>query len=383
MIDLGLTAADRRAFEQALTSSHSIRVEVDVLDRDENTLGPLGLRVISGAVQVDAQADVDRSLSLTCLDPEGRFNWAPQSPADAGLYADNFLAVRYVVEDVPSVGDVPVPVFQGPVTSVARNGNSLDVQALGKESLFLDPHMAWSSLKIEDRTPVDQAINRILRWQGERRLNLNPQKLRVADPVVVATGTEPWKPAAKIAADANRQLFYDGRGRARLRTYADDASFRFVTGPGGNVLSPPQITYSIDGVRNAVEVLGPQGKGPSVRPRVTAVAERSHPLSPWSLARAGVPRYLVHRIELDKTASKTAMRNMAASSLNSFLMAEVQVAFDALPFPHLEPMDCVSLTSPDLSLTFRLQQFTVPLTATDSASVGFLQRVRVSRRRAS
>lgn len=351
-----------------------------MLDRDEQPLGPLGLRVISGAVQVDNGADVDRVLSLVCLDPAGRFNWAPSSPATAALYADNFLSVRYIVEDVPTVGDVEVPVFEGPITAVQRNGSQLTVTALGKESLYLAPHLAWSSQKIADRVAIDDAIRKILAAFGEKRFALDPQRLRTADPVIIATGAEPWKAAALIAANMNRQLFYDGRGRARLRNYPDPSAFAYSTGPGGSVLSPPQITYSVDRVRNAVEVLGPATKAPAKRPRVVAVAERAHPLSPWALSRNGSPRYLVNRIELDKATSRGSMQATANRSLHDALLAEVGVAFDALCIPHLEPMDIVTLVVGEQRTPFRLTQFTIPLTATDPSSVGFLTHPRITRR---
>lgn len=379
MIELGLTPAQRRTYESTLAATHDMRVEITVLDRNENVIGPLGVAVISGSVSVDADADVSRSLDLVCLDPGSRFQWAPDTPSDTGLYADNFLAVRFVVS-VPGVGDVAVPVFWGPITSVQRNATSLSVSALSKEYLYLSPHTAWTSQKIEDRTPVHEAIRRILAAAGEKRLQLRDQKPRLADPVVVAGGSEPWKVARLIAANAGRHLFYDGLGRARLREYPRDASYVYRTGANGNVLSPPAITYDISNVRNAVEVLGPVTKGPTPRPRVTAVADRSHPLSPWSLSRNGVPRYMVHRIELDKTVAKTRMLQMARTTLTDRLLAEVAVEFSALPAPHIEPMDMAALVMDDMAVPFRCRQFTIPLTATDSASVGFVSRTRVSRR---
>lgn len=380
MIELGLSASDRRAFELALSSSHSMRVEIDVLDRDEKVIGPLGLSVIAGSVQVDSDADVDRALELVCLDPGARFSWAPQTPSEAGLYADNYLAVRYCVDDVPGVGTVEVPVFWGPISAVQRNEQILTVHASGKEYLMLAPHTAWTSLKIEDRTPVDDAIRRILVRAGESRINLNPQRLRLSAPVVVAGGAEPWKVASLIAANADRHLFYDGRGRARLREYPRDASYRFATGAGGNVLTPPAITYDVSAVRNAVEVLGPADKGPTPRPRVTAVARREHPLSPWALSRNGTPRYLVFRRELDKATSRSRMQSLANRELTDRLLAELAVELEALPAPHLEPMDIAALVLDGQTIPFRVRRFTLPLTSTSSMTLGTSVRTKLSRR---
>jgi hypothetical protein len=57
-------------------------------------------------------------------------------------------------------------------------------------------------------------------------------------------------------------------------------------------------------------------------------------------------------------------------------MESVSVSFECLPVPFLEEGDMVAIQTPDYRLSFRLVQYTIPLAAADSMSVGFLKRVK-------
>src|SRR5690606_33235533 len=97
MLTLGLTSNERRAFEEALRSSHTRKIEVEVLNLDGKRLSTISSQLLDGQVNVDLDADVSRSLTLSFLDPAHALNFDTDSPDDGAVYADRMLRVRYGV----------------------------------------------------------------------------------------------------------------------------------------------------------------------------------------------------------------------------------------------------------------------------------------------
>jgi hypothetical protein len=180
-----------------------------------------------------------------------------------------------------------------------------------------------------------------------------------------------------------RQLFYDGAGRVRLRRFPDDPTYTFHDGDGGNVLTRPGVTYDLSNVRNTVEVTGGVPRGAKRRVQAVALPQRSHPLSPWSLARNGEPRFMAIRERNDNIKRKVAAKNRANKILRDRLRAAVSVDFEALVVPHLEEFDVATLDTEDHTVEFVLTRFGIPLTADRAMPVGVNRRIafaRVTRR---
>lgn len=100
MIHLPLTASWKERLLSALRNSHQIRIEVQILDRDEKVIGSLTLpasKIIDGEVQVDSTADVSRSLRLHLLDDNHKLHFDADSPAEGALFGDRFIRVWYQV----------------------------------------------------------------------------------------------------------------------------------------------------------------------------------------------------------------------------------------------------------------------------------------------
>ncbi|WP_036959117.1 hypothetical protein [Promicromonospora kroppenstedtii] len=79
------------------------------------------------------------------------------------------------------------------------------------------------------------------------------------------------------------------------------------------------------------------------------------------MGREGAPRYLVERVENASIRSHAAAKEYAERLLESRIREAVEVSFDALPVPHLDPDDMVSVQTPDFTLKFRLRKFAIPL----------------------
>lgn len=382
MLDLGLTQRQLETFYATLTGSHRARTTLEVLDRDEHVIDTIEDVVMTGSVDVDSKSRPDRTLQVQFVNEGKRFHFAPGGAGDTTMFADNFIRARRQIY-VPQLAElygirawVDVPLFTGPITSVDRDADTIQVTAAGKESLMLEPVPAWRPAHYPKGLRVTDAIRRILAAQGERRIDIPTLPARLRKPVSIGRHTEPWKVARRLADSLDRQLFYDGRGKARLRHLGAHSVWTFRTGEGANVVGdPPARTYTLDEMRNTVEVLGPENEGPAKRLRFVAMPNRGNPLSPWSLARNGEPRYVVETIELDHAKNLAVLRSRGERELEDLLRSAISVDFDAKVVPHLEPGDMIALREDGEHTAIRLRTFTIPLDG-EAMSIGANRRPR-------
>lgn len=376
MLKLGLTATERGAYERALRSSHVRKIVVEVLDLDGTVLSSISPVFLGGQVNVDLDGEVTRSASLQFLDPNHALSFDTDSPDDGALYADRMVRVKYGVVVDSLKRTVWATVFVGPVTKLSRSGDVVQVEAQGKEALVKG--VIWRPLTLKKGARVADAIRTLMRDRGgENRFDFPEVGTRLPKTRSLDRTAEIWATAVGLARSLNRQLFYNGEGVLVLRSYPGSVVYEFTTGTGGDVLSDVNVSYELGDVKNVVEVKGqpPKGKKGSVRGVATAPA--SHPLSPNRLGRKNAPRYLVETVEESSIRTDAAAAKRAQDLLEDRLREVVDVSFDALPIPHLDPGDLVRVKTDDFTGTFRLRQFTIPLSPDGSAvsSVGYLKRV--------
>lgn len=386
MIPLGLSAADQRAFEDALRHSHRVRVLVRMHDRDERIISTWHDHIISGSVQVDTSQRPTRTLDLTMVEPDRAPAWLPDAPGDGALsaFANNYVSVLYGVYVTGLAGGpdwVWVPVFWGPITGLDKDGVQVTVRAAGKESLALDPALLWRPMTLTKGTRRVDAIRRVLLAIGERRGGLPPLRSRLKRTMSLQRHFQPWWAVHRIAAGMNRQIYYDGRGRVQVRVHPNNRAWQFRPGDGGTLLSRPKLSFDTSDTRNIVEVLGPKSDGPPKRIRAVARPKAGHPLSPENLGRNGEPRFLVHTEEDSDIANHGQARRKANELLEDMLRVQVDAQFESLPVPHLQELDLVAVVADGAHIGFRLRQFTIPLTSDESMSVGYQKRVSWRRRR--
>lgn len=377
MIPLGLSGAQHAKFNATLADTHSIAVRVQVLNLAGDRLSDVSDRLLDGQVNVDADADITRTCSLSLLDPNRRLHFDSDSPSDGALYLDRMVRVVYAVK-VPTVGWVSCPVFTGPVTKLDREDAVVTVEASGKEVFAMGA--CWRPMTLKKGHNRIDAIRTILKERaGETRFSFPEGSARLPKDFALGRETVPWLAARRLARGIDKQLFYDGRGVARLRNHPEHVTFRFEAGDGGMVLTEPQVAYTTDEVKNIVWVRGGTPKGKKRAVSYWKAAPRSHPLSPVRLGRNGVPRYLLEVIDDGHIRSVTEAKRVAESKLKQLLLEQVEVNFDALPNPQLDPMDLVRVKTDEFGMTFRLKQFSLPLGTGDAMSLGYVKRVSVDR----
>lgn len=376
MIPLGLSVAGLRALEQQMRSTSQIRVHLTLLNLAGDEVADLSTRLLDGQVNIDTSGETVRQLSATLNDPNHELHLDSDAPGDGALYADRMLRATYGFY-VPNLGRwVDVPVFTGPVATMSRDGGSIQVGCLGKEHLAQG--QAWRPMALKKGMNVADAIRVLLRERaGETNFAFGTTRKRLPKAVSVGRLDSPWVVARRLAEGIGRQLFYDGAGVCRLRTPPSASLFTF---DGDVVLTDPQVTYDLASVRNTVWVKGHKPKGKD-RVTATAVAPRTHPLSPYRLGRNGEPRHLVEVVERDSVRSAKDANGLAHDVLHGLLMEGVEATFDALPIVHLDPLDVVRLSTEVGSITFKLRQASLPLVHSGVMSVGALKRVTPKRRK--
>lgn len=385
MLSLGLTSSERGAYERALRSSGTRRVSVDVYDLNGNILSSIDSVLIDGQVNVDMDAEVSRSASLTYLDPNNALNFDTDSPDDGALYADRMIRIWHITWVAELERHVEVPVFTGPITGLQREGAVVTIEAQGKEALTRGA--IWHPLTLKKGATVTGAIWTLLHdrggetqfdmptaWNGKGRQYTLPRARSLP------RTAEIWATARSLARSINRQLFYNGAGRAVLRPWPDSTVFTFTAGDGGSLVTPVGVTYNLADVKNTVEVIGAPPSDKKAAVRAVAGAPRDHALSPWRLARNGVPRYLLETVEDQSIRSVTAAQELADRVLSQRLLEAVEVKFDSIPIPHLDAGDMVRVQTPEFTTWFRLRQFAIPLAPSGAPvmPVGYLKRVTPS-----
>lgn len=385
MIALGLTSSERRDYINALPDTRPLYVSAYLLDRNEDFRGSLNGMVLDGAVAIDADADVTRSIEIDLLDPKHRLQLSLNSPRRSAVAPGMFL--RVIRHDYVAALDdyVDCPVFWGPITRFERDGAVARVEAVGKESLNLEPRVMWEGFTIRKGTKVVKAIEKVLRKAGERRFNLPDYGTRrLPKDLSVTRHDEGWRVAKRLARSINRQIFYDGRGKVTLRRIPSHPVFKFYAlkrpgYPDPVVLSEPKLTYDFfSDMRNTIEVLGQEPSGDQRRPRYVATPSSRHRLSPSSLSFNGEPGYIVETVENDKIRRTSQAEDLAKSLLKRRLKIGTQLDFESLPVPCLEEMDLARLILADTALNFRMRQFTIPL-GLETMSVGSLKRSKLQR----
>ena len=372
MIKIAKKESDLEELDRVLCESHSIRIRVRMLDLDHNYIDDYSDLFVDGMVSVDADAEITRALDLTLFDPFRRVNLDPDSPGRTSVYMTNMFSIVFVVMNAKRTKTWEIPVFCGPVDDVQRDDVWLDIKCLGKESLSLANLWKGKTFKKNQvRTDVIRFILRVL--CGETKLSIPDKKAKMPNDKKLNTASKPWTVAKALARTMGLQLFYDGRGVATLRKMPSKPVVRF--GPKW-VCSKPKVAYDLRNVQNAVRVIGAKPKKAKHHVQATAVAPKSHPLSPWRIGRGGVPRYLWGDgpIEDDSLRTDAECRKLAKKVLAQGLVEGTEVTWDGLPHPRLQEGDLAYLDTKTVQTAFRARKFTIPLVAGDEASYGYLKR---------
>lgn len=379
-INLGLTQAEMSAYLALLQTHHTIDIEIRLTDLSNNSLGDVSSMLLGGQVSIDSTSDqTTRALTMELLDPNHKLKLDSDAPEDGSIFFTRQAEVIYAIRNPEKTMRFEVPIFCGPLTKVDRIGPVITLEGQGKEKLSMGTVWKGKSYKKGlSKTWVIKDILVDLGGETKRRIRIPDRDAKLPNKVSVDKERTAWTVARSIAQSMGYQLFYDGAGYCRMRKVPSKTVF--VWNQKGALLSNPQVGFSVDEVINAVEVIGGKPKGSKTKITHREVAPQNHPLSPWKMGRFGKPRYYPEVIEDESIKSKKDARKIAKKRLKASLIEQVEVSFESLPIPHLEENDLCRVNSDEFTGTFRLRQMTIPLTADGKATVGYIARVKPSKK---
>lgn len=352
---------------------------MSVLDLNHRYISDVSALLIDGQVNYSLWEKITHAATLTLLDPDSQVGFDTQSPSDNALFADRMIRIVYSVWSELLPRWVDVPIFCGPVTNVSRDDAVLSVECQGKESLYMEPSMAWTAKTYPKGTRLTSTVWDVLKNKGgetkfdlpewtttlPRNYSLSPEHA-IWDFVL-------WVVGSKL----HRQVFYDGRGVLRMRTTSTVAAFTFTE---AHLTSIPKLTYDMSMIRNTVRVKGatPEGKPQIVANRWLPATD---PASSTALSRNGVRRNLVEVVDDSTLVTQAAANAKAQETLDWLRIGNVGFDFESFVIPHLEPGDTFQLTTQNTSIRLRAGQFSIPLRAGQAQSNGSHRRLSSNRAR--
>lgn len=361
MRHLGLTTAQRAAWQQAQRDHGMVSTVVDVLDLEGNQIDTLDDVTVNGQVLVDRRARVSRALMLDVLDPRGVIDFGGDSPDPGTLYFDKMLSVSIRTWVAAIDMHVVCPVFTGPVSAYRRDGASVRVEGHGKEELALGSQ--WDPMVIKAGTPKTDAIKLILDRTGETRYALPDLAVSMPHTMNLGRTVRPWRAAQRIAESMGRQLYYRADGYVALRRPPAQPVYTFSATAGDPDVDPAtvQMTETMAGFANVISVVGGKPRGPKTRVRAVVEAPPHHAMSPANLGRGSAQRRYVHRYENRFIRSHSEAHRVGLQILEDRLRSVTQPRFDSLPIYHAEEGDLVQIDTDDAMVAFRLDRFSLPI----------------------
>jgi hypothetical protein len=385
MLDMGLDYNGVERLIETLLGDRRFMVSVTLLDLNHNTLGSLTPYFYDGQVTINSTAEVTRSSSLTLFDPNRKLPLDGINPTEGALYYDKMVQISYFVWKPLTLDIFEIPVFTGPITEMERNGQFIDIVAMGKEQLALGA--IWSGAWFNPGWKKYDIIRYLMRdLAGETKLDMTYRGDTIASPIGLGPEAKPWTEAQIVADSMGMQLFYDGRGYLRLRQRPTQPNFTFRDGNGGSIITKPKIKYDVGTLRNAVLVRGATPDGAASPITAQALAPAAHPFNHLKLGRIradGVPvgRYLLEVIDDETIATQWQAQNLADVKRDEFLLQGVLISMDTACVPMLEEDDmAIAQVEGEYALPFRMREFTIPLTLGPNATVGTNVNVKIKRR---
>lgn len=375
---LGLTKNQRRAYFATLAGDHQRRVRFQVLNLNGQHEGDLEAPLLSGEVVCDTTSTPTLTLKAEFYDPGSKIGFEPDV-GDYPVYRRRMLRVfddRYV----PSLNRwVQCAVFTGPIVAVSRDGAALKVTCHDKSALAMGN--AWKSRTFAKGAKRTSVVAAILTDAGENRLSVAKGDGRLGKKLEVQKMDRPWV-KAKAAMPVGRVLFCTGPGVVVCRRPPSRPQY---TVPASLVLTAPQVNRETQQPPNRFQLIGgkPTKKAKKKVRSKPFDLPRYHPDNP--LPGSGVGRNGTRRVHAKvesnpKIKSLKVANSQARAAMNRAAGAAVEVSFEIVPVPHLEPYDVVSVKTTDGTFRVRLNAYNLSLT--DGAmSIGTKRRSNKPRQR--
>jgi hypothetical protein len=397
------------AYHARLAESHDYTLTAELLDMEENVLGQASA-VLDGQVNILPDSKVRRTAQATLLDPEGALELDNDSIFTGSAAANRMLRIRHTI-DVPGYGDVTCTPIVGPFSKANRNGDTIDVEVQEKTAISMYGTKPYR---------VPRGMNGVLAYRallqngsGERKFRLpSGNRFRLRKPYSVGWSDEAsvLVRATQVAHAMGLRSYYSCDGYATLAPYSTIPVLEFGI-DGIPSTSAPTSDADFTTITNIARVEA--GKIVSVRNQDDV--DSTHPFSPTSMGRNGVPWYRPTLAEVDgppmdrpqrpgthwqgtsrpgskaewtKYASEledynasvraaTARANATSwALLKAGITQAVNINWSCVPVFHLDYGDPIRIRTEEGSAVLRLHQASIPLLPTpEGMTVGLVKPV--------
>lgn len=388
------------AYHAFIASDHKYDIRADILDMEENVVGPADLT--DGQINVLSDAIVHRTAVANLSDPDRLLGLDGDSVFSGSSAANRMLRIRHTV-NLPGYGAVTCTPFVGPFSKVNRSGDSIDVEAQDKTAISIygtQPHT------VEEGMNAITAIRELMEeCSGETRFRLpSGVRFKLLKPYSVSWADESavWVRVSQIARAAGMQALYSCDGYLTVRPAA----------------TAPALDFGVDGIPFTVAPASESDLTQIVNiARVeadklvsTSRADELHPNSAESMGRNGVPWYRPTLAELDGPgdvptrpgtlgrpsskvewekysnevedyqadvrSTRSQITATSRSLLKQGLTQHVNLQFSTLPVFHLDFNDPIRVTTDEGSTVLPFREASIPLRSGEM-SVGLIKPVSV------
>lgn len=378
MITFGLSAAEKKEYEELLLKPHWVFVRIHVLDLDHNYLEDISNMILEGQVDVDTTAEVSRTLTMSIYDRYGAMDIDANSPNQGAMFMDKMIRIHYCIAPPDRSKWFEVPLFTGAITKADGSSNFIGIEAAGKEHLMYVS--VWTPKTYKQGKPKVDAMIDILKDFGETKFKIKKSDAKLPKNVAVNNEKTPWIALNSIAQSMTRDAFYDARGVFQCRPRNNKRVYTFK-----QFTAEPQFSFSVENVINAVRVVGGKPKGAKKKITYRIRASRNHPLSPWKLGRKVdgqiVPRHYMAVLEDNSIKTKAEAKKLAKRRLDQGLLESLEASFSAPVVPHLEDNDVVGIETEDFSAKARFQKASIPLVGSAVMTVGYNKRISPTKKK--
>ena len=366
-------ASDR--FKAAVTQSHSLAVQVDVL-RDNAVIQTLNT-VESGTVTLDASANVRGRGELAILD-DGTLDLIPTSVDDPlAPYGNEIKVYRGVLYPDGTTELVSLGVFRidNPRTSEQAGTPTINITGQDRSARIIDARFE-APYEVTAGTNLITAISDlILPVYPDVDIIVAVDTSATTGTVIAEAQSDRWEFAGKLAVGAGARLYFDGDGALVIapEVTPGPAAIELVEGENG-VLVSAASDWRREGARNVIVATG-ENTGEAAPAR--GVAEDLDPTSPTYVhGRFGrvVGFYSSPILTTDSMATAAARTILARSTGTT-----QSVEFGSLVLPHVEPGDIAHIKRSILGIdqAHILETVSLPLSH-DGVMTGRTRMVQVT-----
>lgn len=381
MWNTGLTATERELYYQALASSHTVYMRVQIIDLEHLPVMSVTDRVLDGSVSIDYYGDqASRQLDIVLFDPYYDLGFDTTDVVDGVWFFDRMIQVWAEVYVDALNRWVDAPIFTGPVRKFKRSGPTVKFMCKGKDVFA---RQSWPRLKLVKGTNRVTAIRKVLEHLGETkfRFEATTKAYLKADKIIDRNmQLSPWGWCRSIAGALGMRLFYAGDGYAVLRAKDSSPVFTFTDGNGGTLLEEPDTDANYERIANVVRAEGMMQTNGN-NPYYEAMVPESSAIHPSKLERGGKPFYMGAVIIRESILDKGDAKTVAKAELEDRQRAAYNIGFDALPIFTLEEGDPIGVKAAGFLTTAPLDKFTLDFKPNQPMSVGYQKLIKPARAR--